>query len=168
MKIRYRELKRAFMDNQDDNFMYFLHSVYFKLFIATSGPLFPDYRSPSSKGPGISKYFEPGNALGHTGTLVAARKLNLVFLFFFLWESWLLHMHVLPENVSADSQTYFQSCALCRRSRGYLKHCSQLWQYRGKLHPSQSDGFDWVCPLHTQPAALIRKRVGWLPNMSHR
>jgi len=65
MKIRYRELKRAFMDNQDDNFMDFFHSVYFKLFIATSGPLFPDFRSPSSKRPGKSKYFEPGKALGH-------------------------------------------------------------------------------------------------------
>jgi hypothetical protein len=65
MKIRYRELKRAFMDNQEDNLMDFFHSVYFKLFIATSGPLFPDFRSPSLKRPGISKYFEPGKALGH-------------------------------------------------------------------------------------------------------
>ena len=86
MKIRYRELKRAFKDNQDDNFMDFfrllprrelelksiktgvlckIHSVYFKLFIATSGPLFPDFRSPSLKRPGISKYFDPGKALGH-------------------------------------------------------------------------------------------------------
>ena len=81
------------MDNQDDNFIDFFHSVYFKLFIATSGPISPDFRSPSSKKPGISRYFEPGKLLGHTGILIAARKPNLVFLFFSLWESWLLHMH---------------------------------------------------------------------------
>ena len=82
MKIRYRELKRAFMNNQDDNFMDFFHSVYFKLFIATSGRLSPDFGSPSSKRPGISKHFEPGKPLGHTGILIAARKPNLVFPFF--------------------------------------------------------------------------------------
>ena len=70
--------------------------------------------------------------------------------------------------MSADSQTYFESCALCRWSRGYLKLCRQFWQCRGKLHPSQSDGFDWVCPLLTQHDTLMRKHVRWLPNMSHR
>jgi hypothetical protein len=72
------------MNNQDGNFMDFFHSVYFKLFIATSGPLFQVFRSSSSQRPGISKDYERGKALAHSGTLRAPRNPILVFLFFSL------------------------------------------------------------------------------------
>ena len=68
------------MNNQDDNFMDFFHSVYFKLFIATSGPIFQVFSSSSSQRPGISKDYERGKALAHSGTLRAPRNPILVFL----------------------------------------------------------------------------------------
>jgi hypothetical protein len=54
------------------------------LSIATPGPLFADFRSPSSKRLGISKNYEYGNALTLPGTLRAPRKPNSVFHFFSL------------------------------------------------------------------------------------
>ena len=52
------------------------------LFIAASGPLFPYFRSPSSKRPGISKYYEHGKSLARSGTFRAPRIPILVFHFF--------------------------------------------------------------------------------------
>jgi hypothetical protein len=58
-------------------------SIFFNLlFIAASGPLFPYFRSPSSKRPGISKYYEHGKSLAHSGTFRAPRIPILVFHFF--------------------------------------------------------------------------------------
>jgi len=79
-----------------------------------------------------------------------------------------LNMPPWCENVSIDCHLCLKVLTLSRRSLGYLKLCRQFWKCWGKLHPSQSDGFDWVCPLHTQHDILMRKRVRWLPNMSHR
>ena len=51
------------------------------------------------------------------------------------------------ENVSVDFRSCLKVCTLPSRPRRYLKLCRQFWQCRGKLHPSQSDSLDWVCPL---------------------
>ena len=83
MKIRYRELKRAFMDNYNWELCWLFQSENWKLSISTSRSFFQDFRSSSSQRPGISKYYEHGKALRHSGALRAPRNPNWVFHCFF-------------------------------------------------------------------------------------
>ena len=129
-----------------------------KLFVLAPCPLLQDFRSSSSQRPGISKDYEHGKSWALSGSFIAPRNSILVFHFFSVGNLGYLQSKYGLQNVSAGSQIYFQSCTLCRRSREYLKLCRQFWQCRGKLHPSQSDGFDWMCPLHTQHATMMQKR----------
>ena len=84
MQIRYRELKRASMDNRNWELCWFFQSENLKLSISPSRSFFQGFRSSSSQRPGISKYYEHRMTLANSSTLRAPWNPIWVFLIF-LW-----------------------------------------------------------------------------------
>ena len=54
--------------------------------------------------------------------------------------SYALKMQPWPQNMSSNSQIYFESCTLCRRSRGYYKLRRRFEWRREKLRRSRPVG----------------------------